>query len=549
MIARLLTAAVAAALLASPALAHPHIFVDARLTVVFDSTGAVAGLRHQWTFDEAFSAWSVQGLDTNGDGIVSVAEMQDLANQDMEGLQEYGYYTFVGRGSDTLALGRGSNQQRSYENERTTLSFDLPLAEPYPMDNPLEIAVSDPEYYVAIAIPDTGSVVLENAPSGCTARIEPPRELSDELMGRLYSLGPEVTTLPPDLAAAVRGMAGAVVVSCAAGATPNPAALAEPMRVAQTPVAQGGSPFGGPPAEPGLNLPREGLLGWLQQTQQDFYARLSGALRSLQQDANAFWVLGGLSFLYGVFHAAGPGHGKVVIGSYMLANEREVRHGIALSFVAAMLQSLVAVAFVLIAAAILRLSSIAMDAAVNWIGIASYGLVALLGAWLLVRLLFGIGRHSHGASAHAAGDRDKAHRHLHGHQHHHDHHDHDHDHDNDDDHHHVVTPEQTRGDWREQLAVVTAVGLRPCTGALVVLVFALSQNLLPAGIAAVFLMGLGTAITVAVLATLAVGAKGLALRVAGAGGGAVAGQVLWWLEFAGALAVFGFGLMLLAASL
>lgn len=111
-----------------------------------------------------------------------------------------------------------------------------------------------------------------------------------------------------------------------------------------------------------------------------------------------------------------------------------------------------------------------------------------------------------------------------------------------------MTPEATTGSLREQLSVVLAVGLRPCSGALVVLVFALSQGLLPAGIAAVFLMGAGTAITVAVLATLAVTAKGLARRIGGVDN-PVTATVVWWLELLGAVAVLAFGVLLLIASL
>ena len=81
----------------------------------------------------------------------------------------------------------------------------------------------------------------------------------------------------------------------------------------------------------------------------------------------------------------------MVISSYVLANERQVRRGIALSFAAAMLQSLVAIVFVLVAAAALKLTSVAMSDAANWIGIASYALVALLGLWLIARKLFGWG--------------------------------------------------------------------------------------------------------------------------------------------------------------
>ena len=92
-----------------------------------------------------------------------------------------------------------------------------------------------------------------------------------------------------------------------------------------------------------------------------------------------------------------------------------------------------------------------------------------------------------------------------------------------------------------------AVGLRPCSGALVVLVFALSQGLLAAGIAAVLLMGVGTAITVALLATLAVSAKGLARRIGGVDNPATA-TIMWWVELLGAFAVLAFGVLLLIAS-
>src|SRR6218665_8603 len=163
---------------------------------------------------------------------------------------------------------------------------------------------------------------------------------------------------------------------------------------------------------------------------------MGASLNALRTDWTAFWVLGGLSFLYGIFHAAGPGHGKVVISSYMLANETQLRRGVTLSVISALLQSLLAIGFVLVAAGLLGMTSLAMGEVANWIGIASYGLVALLGLWLVARKIFGWGhQHSHADMAH------KAHGDLHdhgGHDHaHHSKHDHHHDHS---DHAHIVGP-------------------------------------------------------------------------------------------------------------
>lgn len=521
-----------------PAVAHPHILIDAKATIVFDADGAVSGLRHEWQFDAAFSAWMIQGLDTNGDRVTSPEELQPLADENMAGLAEYGFYTYAGEGEALMAFTPAGDQRMVYEDGHVTLVYSVTATTPMPVSGRFELAVYDPEYYVAIGFADVSDVTLDNAPASCSAVLEPPKPMAPEVEERLYALGPEVLELPPDLAAAMRGTQGLIAVTCGDAVAPTTAVAA----ATQVAEARPSLPFGGPPAEPGLNLPRSGFFGWLQDQQRSFYGAMTGSLDALRTDWTAFWVLGGLSFLYGVFHAAGPGHGKVVISSYMLANESQLRRGVTLSVISALLQSLVAIGFVLVAAGLLGMTSLAMGDVANWIGIVSYALVALLGLWLVARKVFGWG-HQHGDMAH------KAHEHLHaGDDHDHaDHHHHAEKH-HDHGHAHVVTPQATSGNWREQVGVVLAVGLRPCSGALVVLVFALSQGLLAAGIAAVLLMGLGTAITVSLLATIAVTAKGLAVRIGGADNPATA-AVVWWLELLGALAVLAFGLLLLVASL
>ena len=293
------------------------------------------------------------------------------------------------------------------------------------------------------------------------------------------------------------------------------------------------APFNAPPTEGGFIVPRVGVLAWIAELQRDFYRAMSSQLGQLRKNNNAFWLLGALSFLYGIFHAAGPGHGKVVISSYVLANDQQLKRGLLLSLVSAMVQSTTAVAFVLVAAAILHVSSAVMSQAANWMVAGSYGLVALLGAWLVIRQLFFGHSHEHDHRGNA---------HAHGHAH-------DHGHEDDATHLHVVPADRVTGGWRAQLAVVFSVGLRPCSGALIVLVFALSQGVLAAGIAAVYLMGLGTAITVSLLAIFATGARGVAMRLATVGDGGAASVVLWWIELAGAACVLAFGLLLLAASL
>jgi nickel/cobalt transporter (NicO) family protein len=307
-------------------------------------------------------------------------------------------------------------------------------------------------------------------------------------------------------------------------------------------VVMAQNPFGGPrpAAEPQVG----GVVGWILAKQSEFYREMSSTIRAAKSDGSAVWTLLAISFGYGVFHAAGPGHGKAVISSYLVANEETARRGIVLSFASALLQALVAVAIVAIFAWLLSATAKTMCSAEKAIEIASYGLIAALGA----RLVWVKG----GGFMRALGTKPElavaAAHHHHGHSHSHGHHDHHHGHVHDEHcgHSHGPTPDQLAGPggWRRGLGTIFAVGMRPCSGAILVLVFSLAQGLFWAGIAATFVMGLGTAITVATIAVLAVSAKGLARRLsAGREGGGV--LIMRGIEFAAAGLVLLFGLGLL----
>jgi nickel/cobalt exporter len=285
----------------------------------------------------------------------------------------------------------------------------------------------------------------------------------------------------------------------------------------------------------------DGATGWLFAKQAEFYRALSGALRAAKADGSAVWGLLGLSFLYGMFHAAGPGHGKAVISSYLVANQETWRRGVILSFASALLQAFVAVVLVGIAAILLGVTARGMGVAVRYIEMISYALIAAIGArlvWIKGRAAIATLR-----DMRAAQDR-HAHRHRHGHDHHHDHH---HDRDGCCGHAHGPDPAMLAGPggWRRGLAAIVAVGLRPCSGAILVLVFALAQGIFWAGVAAALLMGLGTAITVAAIASLAVGAQGLARHLAATRPGAGL-LVMRGIEVVAALLVLIFGFALLA---
>ncbi len=352
------------------------------------------------------------------------------------------------------------------------------------------------------------------------------------------------------------------------------------------------SPFGAP-AEPQVG----GIVGWLLAKQSEFYRQMSGAIRSAKQDGSAVWWLLAISFAYGIFHAAGPGHGKAVIASYLVANQETAKRGIVLSFASGLMQALVAVVIVGIGAVVLNATAATMCSAEKVVEIASYGLIALLGARLVwvkgaafLRTWQPAAPALALASAPAAAVAPSTHDHSHAydHQHrarHHDHHGHDHhghDHHGHDHHHHDhahahaaaahgsaahdhVHHDHVHGDdcgcghshgpapselagpggWQRGFQAIFAAGIRPCSGAILVLVFALAQGMFWAGVAATFVMGMGTAVTVATIAVLAVAAKDVARRLSAGreGGGAL---IMRGLEFgaAGLVLLFGAGLLL-----
>ncbi|MEM1285359.1 MAG: nickel transporter [Pseudomonadota bacterium] len=322
------------------------------------------------------------------------------------------------------------------------------------------------------------------------------------------------------------------------------------------------NPFGSVvPSEPVPGFGFANLIAWTASAQAVFYDGLTSALRQVSSSPSALALLLGLSFAYGVVHAAGPGHGKVVIGSYMLASGETARRGALLAIGAAMVQATMAVALVGLLAGLFNLSRSALSSTTITLERFSYGLVIVLGLYLLYR-----------AARRLAGRKtvaEEATLPVHGHNHHHDHHGHDHAHehahDHSHDHHdhdhgahcdhvHIPDAQSLKGSqgFAQTAMLILGAGARPCTGALLVLVLALSQGLFWAGSAAAYAMGVGTALTVGMLAVLA-GALARFIDRRTHSETADASRVLRWmphvLSFGGGVLIVGFGALLLAASL
>ncbi|SFD47509.1 nickel/cobalt transporter [Roseivivax sediminis] len=282
---------------------------------------------------------------------------------------------------------------------------------------------------------------------------------------------------------------------------------------------------------------------------------MAGALRSLRAgEPGALAALCGLAFTYGVFHAAGPGHGKVLIGGYGVGRRVALLKLSGLALASSLAQAAAAVALVYGGLWLLGWGRTEMTAAAErWFAPASYIAIGLIGLYLLVRGLrrllalsprFAVAPVA--AGAHAGGH---VHPHASAHEHGHvhraadaagDRHGHDHDaghaHDDHADHHHhddgvcpscghrhAPTAEEAArvGSLREAAALIAAVAIRPCTGALFLLILTWRMEIAGAGILATFAMGLGTAaITVGVAIAAVAFREGAVARIAAGPGAA-----------------------------
>lgn len=317
-----------------------------------------------------------------------------------------------------------------------------------------------------------------------------------------------------------------------------------------------------------------GLSAWIIAKESAFYQLLAHALTNAKGSNVALIGLMGIGFGYGVFHAAGPGHGKAVITSYMVSNERALWRGIVISALAALLQGLIAIVLIGCAALIFNATAQRMTSAAHVLEIAAYCGIVLLGLWLIWRkggALVATVRAMASDAAHAwslrslatepallrvfanaaeqkdaalsppralfrATDAKQATQA---------------DENCGPDCAHVIDPNRFSNgfSWKAAAVTIVTAGARPCSGAILVLVFSIAQGIFPIGIAAVFAMALGTAVTTASLAITAVYGKKLAVRIAGRQQSRRALMIGQLIEVGAAFCVLLFGAALLMASL
>ena len=244
---------------------------------------------------------------------------------------------------------------------------------------------------------------------------------------------------------------------------------------------------------------------WARDTQQSFYGTMNGALRTIKTDGSFFaaWTLMVLGFGYGVFHAAGPGHGKVIISSWLLATENDLKRGLAVAFLSSLFQALTAIVVVSVLLLLVASAGAVVRDVTGTLESASYAMISLLGfymIWLALRSWVRRPKVSSEIKFEIVNQ----------------HFDVGHVHDENCGHAHAPEPQDLRGEdwsWTKALSLAFAIGLRPCTGAILVLLTAYALGLYWVGILSTLAMGFGVFLTVGVIAAITVYGKAFALRM------------------------------------
>ena len=244
---------------------------------------------------------------------------------------------------------------------------------------------------------------------------------------------------------------------------------------------------------------------WARDKQQSFYGTMNGSLQAIKKDGSflAAWTLMVLGFGYGVFHAAGPGHGKVIISSWLLATENDLKRGLAVAFLSSLFQALTAIVVVSVLLLLVASVGAVVRDVTGYLESASYAMISLLGIYMIWLALRSWVQQPKPASDFKFEIINQ-------------HFDHGHVHDENCGHAHAPEPQDLRGEdwsWTKAFSLAFAIGLRPCTGAILVLLSANALGLYWVGILSTLAMGFGVFLTVGTIAAVTVYSKAFALRL------------------------------------
>jgi ABC-type uncharacterized transport system substrate-binding protein len=182
---------------------------------VFDSQGSVVAVRQVWRFDAPFTAFALQGLDTNGDGKYSDDELKPLAKVNVTSLKEYDFFTFLQVGGEDVDFFDPKEYWLELVGGRLTLFFTLPVKKKVAgRGRKTALQVFDPEYFVAFELTKTDPFQLANAPKGCAMRYQRAPNPDVAIAQALASIPSDQRKIPDKLKKVTETLANTVFIDC-----------------------------------------------------------------------------------------------------------------------------------------------------------------------------------------------------------------------------------------------------------------------------------------------------------------------------------------------
>jgi len=193
---RAVTAALLASLAAaSPAVAHPHVWIEMRSDVVFNDQGQITAMNLMWTFDDAYAQMALDGLDANGDGVYSPSELDPLTKENIASLKDYGFFTVMRYNGQKQELGEVTQYGQIWSNDKLQLHMQVPLKAPVdPTKGEFIAKVYDPDFFIAMDYAkDEPVTVIGTMPKGCEMTVKPvPTDAEiEQTRAMLSTKGPE----------------------------------------------------------------------------------------------------------------------------------------------------------------------------------------------------------------------------------------------------------------------------------------------------------------------------------------------------------------------
>jgi ABC-type uncharacterized transport system substrate-binding protein len=164
----------------APAAAHPHVWVVAKSEIVFDEAQRMAGIRHSWTFDEAYSALMTINLDTNKDGAPDADKLAELAKTNLASVAEFDFFTHAKANGKPVVFGVPEDPRQTFSDGRLHLEFMLPLKSPMAAPKVMVLSVSDPSFFVAFSLaPGPDAIRLAGPKTGCALNVTRPTHVAE----------------------------------------------------------------------------------------------------------------------------------------------------------------------------------------------------------------------------------------------------------------------------------------------------------------------------------------------------------------------------------